>query len=425
MAITGVVEIANSTVRFGNGVTREVGLDLAERAAKRVMVVADPNLTDLYPVEAVRSSLEAAGIPYTLFDRVSVEPTDASFKDAIAVAQSEPFDAFVAVGGGSTIDTAKAANLYSTHPADFLEYVVLPYGRAMPPPGPVKPLIAIPTTTGTGSETTSVAVFDLVEARTKAVIGHRYLKPVQALLDPLNTGSLPSAVVASTGFDVFSHAIESLTAVSYMVREQPDLPSQRPAYQGSNPIADIWALESLRIARRFMARAVDDASDIEARGQMLLAASFAGVGFGSAGVHLPHAMSYPVSSRMKSFRPEGFKVDHPLVPHGISVILTTPAVARFTAPACPDRALWAAEALGADVSGAKPDDAGKILSDEVIRYMERLRIPNGLRAIGYTDEDIPALVAGTLPQERIVKICPRPVSADDLTRMFEESMTLY
>jgi hydroxyacid-oxoacid transhydrogenase len=412
-------------VRFGNGVTREVGLDLAERGARKVMVLADPNLLDLYPVLAVRSSLEAARIPYTLFDRIVVEPTDASFKDAIQVAQSEPFDAFVAVGGGSTIDTAKAANLYSTHPADFLEYAVRPQGRATPPPGPLKPLIAIPTTTGTGSETTSVAVFDLVEAQTKCVIGHRYLKPVLALLDPLNTGSLPSAVVASTGFDVFSHAIESLTAVSFMDREQPDLPSLRPAYQGSNPIADVWALESLRLARRYFARAVENPDDTEARGNMLLAAAFAGMGFGSAGVHLPHAMSYPVSGRVKSYVPDGYKVDHPLVPHGISVILTTPSVIRFSAPACPERVLWAAEALGIDTTNARNEDAGKILSDEVIRRMEQLRVPNGLRAIGYGSEHIPVLVEGTLPQERIVKICPRPVHTDDLAAMFEESLTTY
>jgi hydroxyacid-oxoacid transhydrogenase len=389
------------------------------------MVLVDPNLVNLYPGEVVRASLEASGISYELFDRIVVEPTDASFKDAIAVAQSEPFDAFVAVGGGSTIDTAKAANLYSTHPAEFTEYVTKPLGRATPPPGPLKPLIAIPTTTGTGSETTSVSVFDFVEMETKAVIGHRYLKPVLALLDPLVTATLPSAVVASTGLDVFSHAIESLTAVSFMEREQPDLPSQRPAYQGSNPIADIWALESLRLARRFLKRAADDPRDLEARGRMLLAAAFAGLGFGSAGVHLPHAMSYPVSGRIKTYMPPGYKVDHPLVPHGFSVILTTPAVVRFMAPVCAERVLWAAEALGVDVSRAKPEDAGQLLADEVTAYMRALSCPNGLKGVGYASEHIPVLVEGTLPQKRIVDICPRPVNEDSLSRMFEESLSSY
>ena len=425
MPVTGIVELATSNIRFGEGVTREAGMDLADLGLRHVMILADPNLTKFHPVQALRESLEAAGLSYALFDRIAIEPTDASFKEAIQAAQAEPFDAFVAIGGGSTIDTAKAANLYATYPADFLDYVAQPHGRAEPVPGPLKPLIAIPTTTGTGSETTGMAVFDLIEAENKSVIGHRYLRPILALLDPLNIQPLPSAVVASTGLDVFSHAIESLTAVSYTEREQPERPSQRPAYQGSNPISDIWALESLRLARRYLTRAVADAGDLEARGYMLLAASFAGMGFGNAGVHLPHAMSYPVSGRIKTYRQQDYPVDHPLVPHGTSVILTTPSVVRFMNSVCPERILWAAEALGIEVAFVDKNDAGKILADEVIHYMELLRIPNGLRALGYASEDIPALIEGTLQQERIVKICPRPVGAEDLAGMFAESMVVY
>lgn len=425
MSITGVVDLSTSHIRFGEGITREVGLDLLDRRARRVMLLADPNLVGEYPVNSVEESLRQHGISYVLFSRIAIEPTQGSFQEAIACAQADRFDAFIAVGGGSTIDTAKAANLYSTYPAEFLDYVNKPHGHALPCPGPLKPLIAIPTTTGTGSETTTVAVFDLAGAGTKCVIGHRFLKPALALLDPWNTRTLPSAVVASSGLDVFSHAIESLTAVPYTLRPQPERPSERPAYQGANPISDVWALESLRLARRFFVRAVEDPADSEARGQMLLAAAFAGMGFGNAGVHLPHAMSYPVSCRKKVYRPEGYKVDHPIVPHGVSVILTTPAVARFTAAARPDRLLWIAEALGVDVASARPADAGRIVSDEVIRYMERLRMPRGLRAIGYDSGDIAGLVEGTLPQERIVNICPRPVTAGDLARLFEESMTNY
>ncbi len=425
MPVKGVVELANSNVRFGHGVAREVGLDLKERGARRVLLLVDPNLVDLYPGEVVRASLEASHVEYTLFDRIVVEPTDTSFQDAIAAASAEPYDAFVAVGGGSTIDTAKAANLYSTHPADFLEYVTKPIGRATPPPGPLQPLIAIPTTTGTGSETTSVSVFDFTERQTKSVIGHRYLKPALALLDPLVTATLPSAVVASTGLDVFSHAIESLSAVSFLEREQPDSPSARPAYQGSNPIADIWALASLRLARRYLKRAAEDPGDLEARGNMLLAAAFAGLGFGSAGVHLPHAMSYPVSGRVKTYQPPGYKLDHPLVPHGFSVILTTPAVVRFMGPVCPERLRRAADALGIDVAGVKDGDVAELLADEVLSYMESLKCPNGLAGIGYTAEHIPALVEGTLPQKRIVDICPRPVDEESLGLMFEESMRSY
>jgi len=425
MPVKGIVELAAATVRFGHGVLRDTGADLAGRGLQRVLVFADPNLVTRYSVQAVRESLEREGIGYTVFDRIVCEPTDASFREAIAAAQAEPYDGFVAVGGGSTIDTAKAANLYATWPADFRRYVSRPHGEGAPPPGPLRPLIAIPTTTGTGSETTTVAVFDFTELGTKAVIGHRYLKPALALLDPLVTGSLPEAVVASTGLDVVSHAIESLTAIPYTEREQPDRPQDRPAYQGSNPVADVWALESLRLARKYLLRAAADPEDLEARGRMLLAASFAGLGFGSAGVHLPHAMSYPVSSRAKTWRAPGYPVDHPLVPHGFSVILTTPAVVRFLGRACPGALRAAAGALGVDAGRIREGEEAEALAERVVQLMEVLGAPNGLRTVGFHYHDIPALVAGTLPQKRILDLCPRAVDEESLGRLFEDSMVIY
>src|SRR5262249_29658818 len=150
-------------------------------------------------------------------------------------------------------------------------------------------------------------------------------------------------------------------------------------YQGSNPISDIWSLQALRMVARYLVRAVDDPADEEARANMLLAASYAGVGFGNAGVHLPHGMSYPVSGHVTRYRAPGYQVDHPLVPHGFSVILNAPAVFRFTATANPDRHLEAAEALGADVSRARREDAGDVLADRITWFMQCLRTPNGLR----------------------------------------------
>jgi hydroxyacid-oxoacid transhydrogenase len=292
-------------------------------------------------------------------------------------------------------------------------------------PGPLKPLIAVPTTAGTGSETTGIAIFDLSRMHTKTGIAHRRLKPTLGLLDPDNTRTMPPQVAASTGLDVLSHAIESYTAIPFQSRPRPERPILRPAYQGSNPISDIWSLVSLRMMANYLSRAVEDPSDDEARGQMLLAASYAGLGFGNAGVHLPHGMSYPVSGRVREFHPEGYLVTHPLVPHGISVILNAPAVFRFTAEACADRHLRAAEILGAEVSRAKPADAGKILADQITSFMQRLKTPNGLRALGYGAEDIPALVEGTFPQHRVTKLSPRPAEKHDLARLFEEAMVAW
>jgi len=418
-------EMATSSIRFGPGVTREVGLDLSDMKVSRVMVLTDPNLTKLPPVATVLQSLTDNKITFSVFDRVRVEPSDESFQEAIAFASAREFDGFVAVGGGSTMDTAKAANLYSTYPADFLDYVNPPIGKGLPVPGHLKPLIAIPTTAGTGSETTGVAICDLARMHAKTGIAHRRLKPTLGIIDPENTRSQPAPVAASAGLDVLSHALESYTAIPFHQRPHPDRPVLRPAYQGSNPISDIWSLEALRLVARYLVRAVEDSSDDEARSRMLLAASYAGVGFGNAGVHLPHGMSYPVSGLVRHFRPEGYAVDHAMVPHGISVILNAPAVFRFTAPACPERHLHAAEILGADTTRAQPADAGKILSEQIVQLMQRLKLPNGLSAIGYTHSDIPSLVQGTLPQHRVTKLSPRPASEEDLTGLFEEALVAW
>ncbi|HEY5619155.1 MAG TPA: hydroxyacid-oxoacid transhydrogenase [Vicinamibacterales bacterium] len=419
-------EMAASSIRFGVGVTHEVGMDLADLGARLVLVLTDPVLSKLPPAQNVIESLEANQVAFAVYDKVRVEPTDESFLDAIAFARTRPFDAFVAVGGGSTLDTAKAVNLYTTHPpADFLDYVNPPIGKGLPVPGPLKPLMAIPTTAGTGSETTGVAIFDLQRMHAKTGIAHRRLKPTLGYLDPENTRTAPPQVAASTGLDILSHAVESFTAAPFTNRPHPGRPAFRPAYQGSNPISDIWALEAMRIVSHYLVRAVDDPSDDEARAQMLLAASYAGLGFGNAGVHLPHGMSYAVSGNVRSYRPGGYVTEHALVPHGMSVVLNAPSVFRFTASASPDRHLRAAEALGADVSRARADDAGRILADRITWFMHRLNMPNGLQAIGYSTDDIPALVTGTLPQHRVTKLSPRPAGPDELASLFEAAMVAW
>lgn len=422
MEFDNAFEMAASSVRFGAGVTREIGWDVAEWKARRVAVITDRNLAKLVPVHRVLESLDERKVAYSVFDAVRVEPTDASFLEAIEFAKAGEFDGYIAVGGGSVIDTAKAANLYATYPADLLEYVNPPIGRGKPVPGALKPLIAIPTTAGTGSETTGVAIFDYTPLHAKTGIASRRMKPTLGVLDPDNTRTTPPEVAASCGLDVLSHAIESFTALPFTQRPRPDQPMLRPAYQGSNPISDVWSLEALRMVAAYLPRAVEDPSDDEARAKMILASSYAGIGFGNAGVHLPHGMSYPVSGMIRNYRPPGYSVDHALVPHGVSVILNAPAVFRFTAVACPERHLEAAAALGVDVSRAHRDDAGKILSDCLLRMMERLKCPMGLKALGYSSDDVPALVKGALPQHRVTKLSPRPASEEDLAQLFTDAL---
>jgi hydroxyacid-oxoacid transhydrogenase len=419
-------EMATSNIRYGHGTTQELGMDVVDMGIKRVMVLTDPIMNKLPPVEKVLESLSKQKIEYTLFDRVRVEPTDTSLKEAIAFAKAERFDGFVAVGGGSTMDTAKVANLYTTYPPDdFLDYVNPPIGKGVPVPGELKPLFAVPTTAGTGSETTGVAIFDLEEMHAKTGIAHRRLKPTLGIVDPENTRTMPPLVAASTALDVLTHAIESYTAMPFTKRPRPERPNLRPAYQGANPISDIWSLKAMQMLSGNLVKAVEDPSDDEARGMMMLAASFAGIGFGNAGVTLPHGMSYPVSGMVRTYLPKDYPQDHPIVPHGMAVVLNAPAAFRFTAPACPEKHLKAAEALGADITGATLEDAGNVLSDQVIDIMKRLNLPNGLSGVGYSRKDIPKLVEGTLPQHRVIKLSPRSVGAEELTQIFEDAMIYW
>jgi hydroxyacid-oxoacid transhydrogenase len=409
----------------GPGSTRELGDHATELGVRRVLLLTDRRVRSLGPVDVALESLTRCGIDVEVFDDVAVEPTDASFRHAVEVAAAGAFDGFVAVGGGSTIDTAKAANLYATHPADFLAYVNPPIGEGRPPPGPLRPLIAIPTTAGTGSETTGVAIFDLPDVHAKTGIAHRRLRPTLGIVDPDNTRTLPPMVAAASGFDVLSHALESYTALPFNQRPAPASPSLRPAYQGSNPFSDVWAERAIAMVARALPRVVADASDAEARTAMCMAATYAGIGFGNAGVHLPHGMSYAVSGQVRTYQAPGYPPDRALIPHGMSVVLSAPAVFRWTAQAAGDRHLRAAELLGCDIRGADPGDAGDLIGGQLIALMQATGIPNGLEAVGYTAEDAPALAAGTLPQHRVTKLSPRPATESDLEDLFRNALRYW
>lgn len=424
-ALEGVLTMSSANIKYGFGATREVGYDMKDLGARRVLVVTDQRVATLEPVAMVCESLRRAGIDAVLFGDARVEPTDISFKEAIQIAQEGRFDGYVGIGGGSSIDTVKAANLYATHPADFLTYVNAPLGKGAPVPGPLRPMIGIPTTAGTGSETTGVAIFDLTEMHAKTGIAHRHLRPVLGIVDPENTRSMPRLVAICTGFDVLVHALESYTTLPFSRREAPSHPSLRPAYQGSNPISDVWATRAIQMVTRSMVRVLDDPADDEARAEMLIAATFAGIGFNNAGLHLPHGMSYAVSGMVKHYAPEGYPSDHPMIPHGMSVVLNAPAAFRFTGPADPVRHLEAARLMGATVDGAAPGQAGEILAAAVIDLMRKTGMPNGLGAVGYTESDVERLVDGTLPQHRVTKLCPRPFTREDLRGIFLDSLTLW
>ena len=407
-------------IKYGPGAAADAGWELKRLGVKRALLVTDPGVAAIGHPERIRASIEAEGIEVVVYDRARVEPTLDSFQEAADFARDAEVDGFVSVGGGSSIDTAKVADLITTHPAPVMEYVNPPVGEGRKPPSPLRPHLAIPTTSGTGAEATTVAVLDIPDMKVKTGISHRYLRPAQGIVDPELVRTLPAEVTSSTGLDVICHAAESFLSRPYDERERPASPDDRPPYQGANPVADVWSAKALEYGGRYLRRAVADAEDLEARGAMMLAATMAGVGFGSAGVHIPHACAYPIAGLKHAYQPPGYPDDHPFVPHGHSVIVTAPAAFRFTYEAAPERHHHVAGLL----AGEPFADARADTLPEVLRALMRdVAAPRGIAELGYDENDVPALVEGALKQQRLLVVSPRDVTGDDLGHILNASMT--
>ena len=416
--------IDTSSIKFGSGVTREILYEINRLSINKLLIITDRNVIDLPVSQFVIDELSKSKISYEIYSDVEIEPTNESFMDVIEFSRKGGFDGFLAIGGGSSMDTAKAANLYSTYPADFLDYVNSPIGKGKRIPGPLKPLIAIPTTSGTGSETSGGAIFDLEEINAKTGLSDRYLRPSIGIVDPNNVMTMPNMVTACSGFDVLCHGLESYTALAFSEREYSGDPFTRPAYQGSNPISDIFALKAIELVSKNIESAIKYPEDILYKENMLLASTLAGVGFGNAGVHLPHGMSYAVSGYVKEYLPEGYPDEKPIIPHGLSVIINAPAVFKFTFESNPERHLNAASLMDSDELSSN-DKPGEILSSKIISLLRNLNMPNGLQELGYNHDDIPKLVEATLPQHRVTKLSPLKVGKKELEGLFSDSMSLW
>jgi len=409
------------SLKFGSGASAELGHDLAVLGARRVLLVTDAGVAATGHPARIADQLVAHGLAVTTYDGSRVEPTDASLAAAVEVARDAgPFDAVLAVGGGSSIDTAKAVNLLTTNPGEVLDYVNPPVGGGRAPTEPLLSLVAVPTTTGTGSESTTVCVLDVLAQHVKSGISHPRLRPTLAVVDPDLTLSQPTMVTAASGLDILCHALESYTARWYGAFDAKQ-PEQRVPYCGANPIADLFAQQALTLLAGSFRVAIRDGSDRRAREDMALAATYAGLGIGSAGVHIPHANAYPVAGRVRGYRPEGYPDDEAMVPHGMAVSLTAPAAFRFTFEATPERHLRAARLLDPDATGDGPD----LLPRVVTALMRDVGMPNGLAEVGYGVGDVPALAAGAMQQQRLLATAPLPVSEEDLAGIIGDSLELW
>jgi alcohol dehydrogenase class IV len=410
-------------LKFGNGASDEIGFDLGQYGVRRVLIVTDPGVAATGIPQRIAEQIGRYGIATGIFDGVHVEPTDESLATAIEHARAcGPWDAIVAVGGGSSIDTAKAVNLMLTNPGELMDYINVPVGQGAAPVNRLKPLIAVPTTTGTGAESTTVCVLDVLSLKVKTGISHALLRPTLAVIDPDLTLTQPAGVTASAGMDILCHAVESYTARWYTGNERKR-PEQRVPYCGANPISDMWSEKAMRLLATSFRRAVRHGDDAAARSEMALAATFAGMGFGNAGVHIPHANAYPIAGRVRDFHPKDYPGDEPMVPHGMSVSLTAPEAFRYTFEATPERHLRAAELL--DPGKDRPSDLAEFLPSVLIDLMRDIDIPNGIGAVGYGTGDIDALVEGTMKQQRLLATAPRPVTEEDAAGILTRSIELW
>ena len=424
--------IAPPTITFGQGCLAEIGARARALGMRRVALFTDPVLRHLVHVAIVERELKAAGIEVVLFAECHIEPSDVSFAEAARFARAGNFDGYVSVGGGSVIDTCKVANLYATHAPEgldvesaLLRWVNAPIGQGRAVPGPLAPHIACPTTAGTGSEGTGIAIFDLLALKVKTGIASPHLRPTEALVDPLTALTLPRLVTACGAFDILCHALESFTARPYTHRPRPEDPTKRPASQGANPWSDMGCREALRLLGQYMVRGVNDAADTDARAELMWAATLAGIAFGNSGVHAPHGMAYAVAGLVRDFMPADYPHHEPMVPHGMSVVLTASSVFRLTAKGDPARHLEAAALLGADLQGAGPEDAGEALAERLVALMRACGMPNGLSGVGYGPGDVPALVEGAFAQQRLLVNAPVPMTREVLAELFEGSMVCW
>jgi len=417
--------IAMPKLTFGRGSLDELGARTARTGAANIVLFTDPHLQDGAIVAKAQASLRAAGITFRVYSDIDVEPSDETVDRAARFLDDAPYDGVVSIGGGSVIDTAKAALAVSEHKIPVIRFFAPPIGEGVPIAGPVKTHIACPTTSGTGSECTSVTVLRVRSLGAKFVVASPYLLPDVALVDPACCDSLPANVVASTGFDALCHALECYTAKAYTQHDVVTDVNARQFLQGANPWSEMAAREAMSLVSTNIQRAVADSSDFQARDQMSWAATLAGMAFGNSGTHLPHAMSYGVTHLMNNITTVGYPQTSPFIPHGISVAVSAPAIFDYQAQATPERHLEAALLIDADTTGATQDDAGEVIKNRFIELMRACKIPNGLSGVGFGADDVKALAESSIRQHRAIANAPRDSNLVDLENIYSAAISYW
>src|SRR5262245_41515304 len=380
---------------FGRHAVRELGGILDRIGSKRVYVVTDKILDRVGIVDQVK---EAAGRPVEMFDGGEPEPSLGMVRACVAAARAFRPDAIVGLGGGSNRGPAKLAAVVLGHGGDVLDYV-----GENKVPGPVMPLVCVPTTAGTGSEVSQAAVFTNTDIHLKVSVLSYYLRPTAAVVDPMLTVSCPAKVTADSGIDALTHAIEGFTAVDNATYPLP--PGETSVYQGKNPFADMCAEKAITLVGKYLRRAVRDGNDLEARDGMSLAATLGGLAFSNAGVALVHAMEYPVGAAVH-------------VSHGAGNGLLLPFVMRYNAPARQEEFGNIAELLGDDTTGEFEAGAAEAAITAVEQLKRDIGIPTRLRDIGVKEEMLAPFAEKAFSFKRLMRVNPRYPTQTEIEQVF-------
>ena len=395
-------------LKFGPGAVAELPEEIRALGGESVLLVTDEGVREAGILDSVVEAFPP-GLEYDVFDEAESDPPAELFVRAGRYAEEVDPDVIVGLGGGSSIDVGKGASLLSAHGGDVLDYVAPPTGEGQPIPGPTTPYVAVPTTAGTGSESTSVAVVSLPEQKLKVGISDKHLFPDLALVDPSLTVSLPPGPTASSGMDALSHAIEGYTTRRFDAKERPDSPADRPDYGGRNVLSDTLCHEAIDLVAGHLRRAVNNGSDLAARRNMSLGATMAALGFANAGLGATHALAYPVAGEHHT-------------PHGLTIALLLPEVMRFNAPSAPERYAEIARLMGTDVSGLDRREAAEKAAVAVEELAADVGIPDGLAAVGVTEDELPRFAEDTMQLQRLLVGNPRRMTAEDAEEIFRRSL---
>ncbi|RBI58525.1 NAD-dependent alcohol dehydrogenase [halophilic archaeon] len=398
----------SQNIRFGIGSIKELPSLFKRYNASTTIIITDPGVEKAGIINDIEGEIPG-NIDYHVYSKVKPEPTLSVYEGSINFAKEVDPDLIIGVGGGSSMDVAKTTGIVYEYGGDLLKYAAPPTGDGKQIPDHGIPTICIPTTAGTGSETSPVSVISLPDEDLKVGVTSRYQIPDTALVDPSLMVSLPPGPTASSGMDALSHALEAYTTPSFDTKARPSNPMERPDYGGRTLVTDKLAKTSIELVANNLQHAVNNSRDLTARRNMALASLLAGIAFTNAGVTANHALAMATGSKFE-------------IPHGTAVAIYLPAVIQFNAPVEPERFSEVAEIFGIEATNKDTIESALQASRIVEDFAAAINIPSGVSEFGVTDSDIPILAEKALQLERLMNGNPRRADQEDLERIIRNSL---